>query len=125
MLKSKEWPISKIYRLAKLHVNIIDGLRPLYLENLQDKHQMINKYGDSLLQGFLNATISALDTMPLFHSMHNMCQGRNKVLLTHTWYFDIAVEYLGTIHETLYSNIDTVYHPTVFSSTARIQLIIK
>jgi len=69
MLKSKEWPISKIYRLAKLHVNIIDGLRPLYLENLQDKHQMINKYGDSLLQGFLNATISALDTTPLFHSI--------------------------------------------------------
>jgi hypothetical protein len=42
MLKSKEWPISKIYHLAKIHAAIINDLRPLYLENLQDIHHLIN-----------------------------------------------------------------------------------
>jgi len=37
-----------------------------------------------------------------------MGQGHNKLLLTYTRYFDTAVEYLGTINETLYANIDTV-----------------
>jgi hypothetical protein len=41
MVKSKEWPISKILQLAKMHVAKVNDLKPLYLENIQDIHHMM------------------------------------------------------------------------------------
>jgi hypothetical protein len=60
MIKSKEWPVTKILHLVKLHYSIIGRLRPLYPENLQDIHHVVNDSGGSLLEGFLNTTITEL-----------------------------------------------------------------
>jgi hypothetical protein len=119
MLKSKEWSIQKILQLAKLHESIISNLRPLYLENLQDIHHIVNDAGGSLLEGFLNTSV---DGNPIFHSMHNMGHGRNKVLLSHHDQLDSAIDTLGTIHETLFSEVDIKYHTNVFLPPKKVQL---
>lgn len=118
MLKSKEWPIEKILKLAKIHVAIVQDLHPLYLENLQDIHHVVNDSGDSLLQGF--ASFEHQNT-PVFHSMHNMGLGKNKVLLVNSSMRGIAIEKLGSIHEILHANIPSAFHPNVFT-TGRVQL---
>jgi len=33
-LKSKDWPIEKIYRLAQLHVAILEVLKPIHITNI-------------------------------------------------------------------------------------------
>jgi hypothetical protein len=53
LLKSKEWPMDKIYKLARLHVNLIKSLRPMYVNNLQDINHVIDEEGNSLMQGFM------------------------------------------------------------------------
>ncbi len=122
MLKSKEWSIQKILQLAQLHESIISNLHPLYLENLQDIHHIVNDAGGSLLEGFLNTSVEG---KPIFHSMHNMGHGKNKVLLTNKDQHDSAIETLGTIHETLFSQIDTKYHSNVFLPPKKVQLVSK
>jgi hypothetical protein len=51
-LKTKEWTIAKILRLAKLHVKIVQDLRVIFLINLQNIHNQINHDGITLMQGF-------------------------------------------------------------------------
>jgi hypothetical protein len=51
-LKTKEWTVAKILRLAKLHVKIVQDLRVVFLVNLQDIHNQINHGGITLMQGF-------------------------------------------------------------------------
>jgi hypothetical protein len=51
-MKTKEWTIPKILRLAKLHVSITHDLKPLFLANLQDIHTTISGMEETLLEGF-------------------------------------------------------------------------
>jgi hypothetical protein len=78
MLKSKQWPVEKIYQLAQLHVSIMDHLRPLYIQNIQDINNVIVPNGDSLLQVFLRLPVTcreqSLDPANLLHSIHNTRQ---------------------------------------------------
>jgi hypothetical protein len=41
-LKTKEWTVDKILRLAKLHVKIVQDLRPIFLANLRNIHNCVN-----------------------------------------------------------------------------------
>jgi hypothetical protein len=50
-LKTKEWTVAKILSLTKLHVRIIQELRPIFIANLQNIHNDIND-GFTLMQGF-------------------------------------------------------------------------
>jgi hypothetical protein len=80
LLQSKEWTIQKIYQLAKLHVNIIEWLKPLYIANLQDINNEIDEMGTSLMHGFYGMTVSSSEQKvfngitpanQLIHSIHN------------------------------------------------------
>lgn len=76
LIKSKEWPLTKILNLAQLHVKIIQDLRTIYLSNIQDLNSVANDDGDHLLSAFLNMVTSSPPTVysppqPLLHSIHN------------------------------------------------------
>ncbi len=84
LLRSKEWPLSKIYNLAQLHVSMINELRPIYLTNLQDLNNVADDDGDPLISAFLNMVASVpLDSgslpQPLLHSIHNTGRATTKV----------------------------------------------
>ncbi len=51
-----------------------------------------------------------------------MSYGCNKVLLVNYAMYDAAIEKLGTVHEQLFSEIDTKFHEYVFQSHSRVQL---
>jgi hypothetical protein len=51
-LKTKEWTVDKILRLAKLHVKIVQDLKAIFISNLQDIHNCISNDGTTLMQGF-------------------------------------------------------------------------
>ncbi len=85
-----EWPIRKIYQLAKLHVAIIDGLRPLNVTSLQDINHVIDAEGQSLMQGFYDMLVSSKDhqitdgitlAAQLVHLIHNIGRLTTKVVL--------------------------------------------
>lgn len=57
-LKSTDWPIDKIYRLAHLHMQIVTDLELLYVANVQDINYIIVYEGDSLLHGFYGMTLT-------------------------------------------------------------------
>jgi hypothetical protein len=120
MVKSKEWPTSKILQLAKMHVAIVNVLKPLYLENIQDIHHIINDKGNSLLQGMLSLLLP--EGSPLYHSMHNIGQRKLKIILVKSSYQLAAIEQLGSIHEILYSKVPIPYHKSVFLPSAKVAL---
>jgi hypothetical protein len=55
LLKSKQWPVDKIWKLAKTHADIIRDLHPIFLENLQDLRNPISQQA-SLREGFMTMT---------------------------------------------------------------------
>jgi hypothetical protein len=125
LLKSKEWPISKIFQLVQLHVTIVDGLRPLFIENLQDINNVIDDQGNSLMQGFYGMTVSSpqadvaegiTPTSPSSHSIHNTQKHTTKVILLQSNKFVDAVDQFSNIHNILQNNIKKQYHMNVFIS---------
>jgi hypothetical protein len=54
--------------------------------------------------------------------MHNMGHGRNKVLLVHHEQYELTNETLGSIHETLFAQIDPAFHNSVFLPPKKVQL---
>jgi hypothetical protein len=122
LLKSKEWPISKIYKLAQLHVSIVEGLRPLFITKLQDINNVINAEGNSLMQGFYCMTVppdlqSESGITPpsqLIHSIHNTNRNTIKAVLVHYTKFDSAVDQLSNIANILKSHIHREFHNNVF-----------
>jgi hypothetical protein len=44
--------VNKILQLAKLYVQIINDLKPIFLANLQDLQQEITPTGNTFMQGF-------------------------------------------------------------------------
>jgi hypothetical protein len=122
LIKSKEWPISKIFQLAQLHVSIVENLRPLYLANLQDINHLIDTLGNSLMQGFYGMTMpqtpeQVTEGKPgtqLIHSVHNTSKLNTKVVLVQTDKWDDTIDQFTNIDTILQNNIDTQFHDNVF-----------
>jgi hypothetical protein len=102
-LKTKEWIITKILSLAKLHVRIIQELRPIFLANLQHIHNGIND-GIMLMQGFYGvmyqfpaADEGQFHLEPLLHSIHNTAKPTTKVALVHSSHYEEALTQLSAI----------------------------
>jgi hypothetical protein len=120
ILKSKEWTIQKILRLAKLHVKLISDLKPIFIVNLQDLRNEITPAGSTLMQGFYGMTFQqtingkALDPVPLLHSIHNTGNKTTKVALVPSSHYTEALNQLSAIHSILTSNVSPDYHEKVF-----------
>jgi hypothetical protein len=57
-LKTTEWTVAKILRLAKLHVKIVQDLQGIFIQNLKDIRNEIDNNGTTLLQGFYGMTFT-------------------------------------------------------------------
>jgi hypothetical protein len=122
MLKTTEWPLSKIYQLARLHVSIIEGLQPLFITNLQDVNNVIDVHGNSLMQGFYGMTVpsitqaddSVTPASPLIHSIHNTSKNTTKAILIQKNRVDAAVDKFANISNILKTNIHPAFHENVF-----------
>ena len=75
LLKSHHWPVNKIWRLAKAHELIVTGLKPIFVENLQDLDTKIYEH-ETLCNGFLGMLHINMDNsgkeincQPLLHSI--------------------------------------------------------
>jgi hypothetical protein len=119
-LKTKEWTVTKILSLAKLHVRIVQELRPIFLANLQNIHNTIND-GITLMQGFYGMVSSfpggvegQTATEPLLHSIHNTAKPTTKVVLVHASQHEEALKQLSAIHSILTASIPLEYHDKVF-----------
>jgi hypothetical protein len=123
LLKSKEWPVDKIYKLARLHVNLIESLRPMYVNNLQDINHVIDEDGNSLMQGFYGMQVSnpqrhktggLVPASQLIQSVHNTSRNNKKVFLTQASKFEEAVDQFSNLHNILKNNIKHQFHANVF-----------
>jgi hypothetical protein len=115
MLQSKEWPIMKIFRLAKVHVKLCENLKVIYIQNLQDIRNTIGQQGHTLMRGFIGLTV-AVDgkTLPLIHSIHNTGRQNVKAVLVHQEQYDYTIEQMSVIHQALLSGVLQEYHSKVF-----------
>jgi hypothetical protein len=120
-LKTKEWTMTKILNLAKLHVKIVQELKAIFIANIQNIHNSINHGGRTLMQGFygMQYTIPATDTQPaisdpLLHSIHNTSKPTTKVALVPICHYEAALTQLSAIHSILASYIPQEYHDRVF-----------
>jgi hypothetical protein len=124
LMKSKEWTLAKIYQLAQLHVSIVTHLHPLFITNLQDINNIINKQGNSLLQGFYGMTTTPISihdseiTPPaqLIHSIHNTSRSTTKAVLVQRTKLESAIDQLSNIANILKNNIEHSFHGNVFVS---------
>jgi hypothetical protein len=129
--KTKEWPISKIFQLAQFHVTIVEGLKPLFLGNIQDINHVIDDLGNSLMQGFYGMTVMSSTSqgaegitppVQLIHSIHNTRKPNTKVILVQTSKFNDAVDQFSNIHNILQTKINESYHENVFVPGTTTQL---
>jgi hypothetical protein len=123
MIKSKEWPVQKVYHLAQLHVSIIESLRPLYISPLQDLNNVVDDRGDSLLHVFQclprpapQPSMSDGSPLPsmLLHSAHNTRQPTTKVVLVQQSNYEEALGILSNLQKILSNAIDPKFHAYVF-----------
>jgi hypothetical protein len=87
LLKSNHWPINNIWRLAKAHEMIVTGLKPIFVENLQDLDTKINDH-ETLRNGFsgmlhidTDESGKEINRQPLLYSIHNTGSKTIKVML--------------------------------------------
>jgi hypothetical protein len=125
-LKTKEWTVAKILSLAKLHVKIVQDLKPIFIANLKSIHNSIGPGGETLMQGFygMQYKYPAIDGQepvlePLLHSIHNTAKPTTKVALVPTNHYDAAITQLSAIHSILSSNIPQEYHDRVFVASLK------
>jgi hypothetical protein len=124
ILKSREWAVNKILRLAKLHAQIINNLKPRFLAKLQDLRQEITPTGNTLMQGFYGMQFQCPEEgkpaapLPLKHSIHNTENKTTKVALVPTAHYSDALTQLSSIHSILMSNIEPEYKDRVFVAGA-------
>jgi len=123
MVKSADWPVSKIYQLAHLHSSIIDDLKPIYVHHIQDINNVIDDDGHSILQGFYGMTLSGQpSTDPkdrLLHSLHNTAKIGVKLALVQSSKYESALGQLSNLQNILANRIAPKYHPFVFVSGAK------
>jgi len=63
-LKTKEWTVSKILSLAKIHVTIIQDLKTIFLKNLRNIHNIISPDGTTLMKGFYGMVYTPTGNSP-------------------------------------------------------------
>lgn len=119
-LQSKEWTVHKILQLAKVHVTIIKDLRPVFVANVQNIHNIISPTGQTLLQGFMGMSCKGLqgEEVPLLHSIHNTGNPKIKVALVTTSHHDAALDQFASIHAGLMTVIAPEFHDKVFVGTS-------
>jgi hypothetical protein len=124
MLQSKEWPIMKIFRLAKAHVKLCDSIKVIHLQNLQDIRNVIGTGGYTLMKGFLGMTapVEGKGTHPLIQSIHNTGRPTVKAVLVYHEHYDYALEHLAAIHQVLLSGVPQEYHGNVFVDAQEVGL---
>jgi hypothetical protein len=129
-LKTKEWTVAKILNLAKLHVKMVQELKPIFIANLRNIHNDIAKEGITLLQGFygMQYTYPAVEgkpaqTEPLLHSIHNTAKPNTKVALVSLTHYEAAITQLSAIHSILASYISPEYHDRVFIDSLQAGII--
>jgi len=117
MVKSTDWPITKIYQLAHLHSSIIDDLKAIYVHNIQDVNKVIDDTGYSLLQGFYGMTVSRKSSDDpkdrLLHSIHNTTRTGVKVALVQTTKYEVALGQFANLQNILTNCVDPKYHSSV------------
>jgi hypothetical protein len=118
MVKSTDWPISKIYQLAHLHSSIIDDLKAMYVHNIQDVNNVIDDSGFSLLQGFYGMTVSGQATTDpkerLLHSIHNTSRMGVKLALVSSSKYKSALGQFTNLKNILTNCVNSKYHSSVF-----------
>lgn len=123
MVKSTEWPIDKIFKLAHLHSSIIDDLKTIHVHHIQDLNNVIHDSGYSLLQGFYGMTVSGQPSNDindrLLHSIHNTARQGVKVALVSTSKYESALGQFANLFNILSGSIDPKYHSCVFVSGNR------
>lgn len=118
LLKSKEWSVTKIYRLAKVHMQVIMDLKPIFLQNIRDLRNSIGP-NFNLRQGFCGMETSPSTGNPielLLHSIHNTSVTTTKVALTKSALYDDAVSQFSVIAGILKEKISPDYYSNVFTS---------
>jgi hypothetical protein len=115
-LQSKEWPLHKIYQLAKVHVRICDTLKVIHIQNLQDIRNTIGPNGHTLLKGFLGMEypVEGKGKVPVVHSVHNTGRPYVKAVLVHTESYAFALDQFATLHQGLLAGVPQEYHKNVF-----------
>jgi hypothetical protein len=114
-LQSKEWPITKIFQLAKVHVKICQNLKAICIENLQDIRNVIGNEGQTLMCSFLNLTYMVNNSpQPLIQSVHNTGRTNVKAVLVPMENYDAAIDQLGALHQLLLAGVSKDYHDAVF-----------
>jgi len=118
LLPSKEWPISKIFNLAQVHVNIVSDLRSIYINNHQDIITVINEAGESLMQGLYKLETSECDSSTirskLLHSVHNTARPTTKVALVTSSNYEDALGQLTNLQNILINSVPANYHQFIF-----------
>jgi hypothetical protein len=116
MLQSKEWPIVKIFQLAKVHVKLCQNYRVIYIQNVQDIRNAVGENGHTILRGFLGMTYmkSTRDKVQLIHSIHNTRRKNIKAVLVPHEHYDLAIVQFGALHQCLLAGIEGKYHKNVF-----------
>jgi hypothetical protein len=118
LLKSREWSVDKIWRLAKFHDNIIVGLWPIFLQNLQDLNNKIIPT-QTLHAAFMSMIIDIVKdgkqvSDHLLYSIHNTGNLTTTVALIPPLYYDIATLRLSAVHSALLAHVSAEYHGAVF-----------
>jgi len=126
MVKSTEWPISKILQLAQLHSSIVDDLKLIHVHNLQDIYHVIDEEGHSLLQGFYGMTVngqpSADPKERLLHSLHNTARQGVKLDLVQSSKYESALGQLSNLQNILSNCVAPHFHSSVFIPGSRPKL---
>ena len=128
-LKMKEWTVSKILSLAKVHVTIIQDLKTIFLKNLRNIHNIISPDGTTLMKGFYGMVYTPADkgptsaAEPLLHSIHNTSKANTKVVLVPSNHYDEALTQLSAIHSILSSYITPEFHTEVFVGSQQAGII--
>jgi hypothetical protein len=120
LLKSKEWPINKIWKIAKTHDSTIRNLRPLFLENLQDLKNPISPNA-SFCDAFMSMEHIDYDKKGevmnrelLLHSIHNTGHSTTKVAIIPQQLYEAAMLHFSAIHSNLQQYVSTDYPSNVF-----------
>jgi hypothetical protein len=120
-LKTKEWTVHKILGLARIHVKIVQDLRPIFISNLKDICNGIDHGGTTLMEGFyrMKYTLPIVEgnppeSAPLLHSIHNTGKQNTKVALVPMCHYESALTQLSAIHSILTSYIPKEFLDRVF-----------
>jgi len=118
LLKSKEWSVTKICHLAKVHMQLIQDLKLVFLQNIKDLHNSIGP-NFTLCQGFCGMETSPSTGKPkeiLLHFIHNTSVPTTKVALTKSALYDNAVSQFSVIAGLLKEKISPDYYLNVFTT---------